>query len=51
MIVVARVYLLKWKLGTRFKDDRGWQFVSTDCGHDVMVNRPQELADVLIAAA
>jgi len=39
------------QFGARFKDDRGWQFVSIACGHDVMVDRPQELADVLIAAA
>jgi pimeloyl-ACP methyl ester carboxylesterase len=35
----------------RLKDDRSWQFVSMACGHDVIVDRPQELADVLIAAA
>ena len=54
-----RTYILAagWKsspfqqFGVRFKDDRGWQFVSIPCGHDVMVDRPQELADVLIAAA
>jgi hypothetical protein len=39
------------QFGDRFKDDPGWQFVSIACGHDVMVDRPQELADVLIAAA
>src|SRR5262249_11627832 len=39
------------QFGTRLKDDRGWQYVSMACGHDVMVDRPQELADVLIAAA
>ena len=39
------------QFGTRLKDDRSWQFVSMACGHDVMVDRPQELADVLIAAA
>jgi pimeloyl-ACP methyl ester carboxylesterase len=36
---------------TRLKDDRDWQFVSMACGHDLMVDQPQELADVLIAAA
>ncbi len=25
------------QFGSRFKDDRGWQFVSVACGHDVMV--------------
>ena len=39
------------QFGARLKDDRSWQFVSMACGHDVMVDRPQELADVLIAAA
>ena len=39
------------QFGARLKDDRSWQFVSMGCGHDVMVDRPQELADVLIAAA
>jgi hypothetical protein len=39
------------QFGVRYKDDRDWQFVSIACGHDVMVDRPQELADVLIAAA
>jgi pimeloyl-ACP methyl ester carboxylesterase len=39
------------QFGTRLKDDRSWQFVSMGCGHDVMLDRPQELADVLIAAA
>jgi pimeloyl-ACP methyl ester carboxylesterase len=39
------------QFGTRLKDDRSWQFVSMACGHDVMVDRPQELADVLITAA
>jgi pimeloyl-ACP methyl ester carboxylesterase len=53
-----RVYILAtaWgssvfqQFGTRFKDDRAWQFVSIACGHDVMVDRPQELAAALIAA-
>src|SRR5262249_9294695 len=53
--VPKRTYILAagWEpspfqqFGARFKDDRGWQFVSIPCGHDVMVDRPQELADVL----
>src|SRR6516165_6176984 len=57
--VPKRVYILAagWEpspfqqFGARYKDDRGWQFVSIACGHDVMVDRPQELADVLIATA
>jgi pimeloyl-ACP methyl ester carboxylesterase len=39
------------QFGARFKDDRDWQFVAFACGHDVMLDRPQELADALIAAA
>jgi pimeloyl-ACP methyl ester carboxylesterase len=39
------------QFGARFKDDPGWQFVSFACGHDVMVDLPQELAAALIAAA
>ena len=54
-----RVYMLAagWgpspfqQFGARFKDDRDWRFVSFACGHDVMVDRPQELAAALIAAA
>jgi hypothetical protein len=57
--VPKRVYMLAagWEpspfqqFGARLKDDRGWQFVSFACGHDVMVDRPQELAAALIAAA
>jgi pimeloyl-ACP methyl ester carboxylesterase len=54
-----RVYILAadWgpspfqQFGARFKEDRGWQFISIACGHDVMVDRPHELAAALIAAA
>lgn len=54
-----RVYVLAaaWdpspfqQFGARLKDDRNWQFFSIACGHDVMVDRPQELANTLIAAA
>ena len=58
--VPKRVYMIAagWtrpspfqQFGARFKDDRGWQLVSFACGHDVMVDLPQELADALIAAA
>ena len=38
------------QFGTRLKDDRDWKFVSIACGHDVMLDRSQELADLLIAA-
>jgi pimeloyl-ACP methyl ester carboxylesterase len=54
-----RVYILAsgWgpspfqQFAARLKDDREWQFVSIACGHDVMVDRPQELAAALTAAA
>ena len=57
--VPKRVYMLAagWEpspfqqFGARFKNDRGWQFVSFACGHDVMMDQPQELAAALIAAA
>jgi hypothetical protein len=39
------------QFAARSKDDPGWQCVSIACGHDVMVDRPRELADALIAAA
>ena len=39
------------QFGARFKDDRDWQFVSFACGHDVMLDQPEELAAALIAAA
>ena len=35
----------------RLKRDPAWKVHSIPCGHDVMVDRPQELADVLIAVA
>jgi len=54
-----RVYILAagWgpspfqQFGVRYKDDRDWQFVNIACGHDVMIDRPQELTNALIAAA
>jgi pimeloyl-ACP methyl ester carboxylesterase len=57
--VPKRVYIFAagWEpspfqqFGTRLNNDPGWQFVSIACGHDVMVDRPQQLADMLIAAA
>lgn len=58
--VAKRVYMLAtvWtrpspfrQFGERFKEDRGWQFVSFACGHDVMLDLPQELAAALVAAA
>ena len=33
------------------KHDTSWRCISVDCGHDVMLDRPQELADLLLAVA
>lgn len=57
--VPKRVYMFAagWEpspfqqFASRFKDDPSWQFVSFSCGHDVMIDQPQELAAALIAAA
>ena len=57
--VSKRVYILATghepplfaQFAERFKDDADWKVVSVPCGHDVMVDRPQELAATLIAAA
>jgi pimeloyl-ACP methyl ester carboxylesterase len=57
--VPKRVYILATgykpslfpQFAERFKGDADWQVVSVACGHDVMVDRPQELAATLIAAA
>jgi pimeloyl-ACP methyl ester carboxylesterase len=57
--VPKRVYMLAagWQpssfqqFGARYRDDPDWQFFSFACGHDVMVDQPQELAAALIAAA
>ena len=51
MLATAREPTPFQQFGARFKDDRGWQFVSFACGHDVMIDQPQELAAALIAAA
>jgi pimeloyl-ACP methyl ester carboxylesterase len=51
MLAVGRERSPFQQFGARFKDDRGWQFVSFACGHDVMVDQPQQLAAALIAAA
>jgi hypothetical protein len=51
MLVAGREPSPFQQFGGRFKGDRGWQFVSFTCGHDVMMDQPQELAAALIAAA
>jgi pimeloyl-ACP methyl ester carboxylesterase len=58
-LLPKRVYILAtgWEVPTsqqfaaRFKDDQGWQIINIACGHEVMIDRPQELAAALIAAA
>jgi pimeloyl-ACP methyl ester carboxylesterase len=35
----------------KYGRDPAWRVTSIACGHDVMVDRPQELADALVAAA
>jgi hypothetical protein len=57
--VAKRVYMLATgrrgsafeQFGARFRNDPAWEFSSFSCGHDVMIDQPQELAAVLIAAA
>jgi pimeloyl-ACP methyl ester carboxylesterase len=39
------------KFGARFRNDPAWEFSSFSCGHDVMIDQPQELAAALIAAS
>lgn len=51
MLATAREPTPFQQFGARFKDDRGWQFVSFACGHNVMLDLPEELAAALIAAA
>ena len=38
-------------IAQRLKQDPSWNVVSVPCGHDVMVDLPRELADLLIASA
>ena len=51
MLATAREPTPFQQFGARFKNDRGWQFVSFACGHDVMLDQPEELTAALIAAA
>jgi len=32
------------------KSDPNWRYITIDCGHDVMLDRPRELADLLLTA-
>jgi pimeloyl-ACP methyl ester carboxylesterase len=38
-------------LAKRLKQDKAWRVVSVPCGHDVMVDMPKELADLLVEAS
>jgi pimeloyl-ACP methyl ester carboxylesterase len=57
--VPRRVYILAsgWKSASfppfaeRLARDPAWQVRSIACGHDVMLDRPEELAEALVAAA
>jgi len=57
--VARRVYILAsgWESASfppfakRFERDPAWQVRRIDCGHDVMLDRPEELAAALAAAA
>jgi len=35
----------------RLSKDGSWQTYEVDCGHDVMIDKPQELADILLKSA
>jgi pimeloyl-ACP methyl ester carboxylesterase len=30
---------------------KGWKTLTVDCGHDVMLDRPDELVEILLGAA
>jgi hypothetical protein len=56
--VARRTYILAsgWsspfeKFAARFDHDPAWQVKRIDCGHLVMLDRPEQLADMLITAA
>ena len=36
---------------TKTKADRTWRTFELQCGHDVMVDKPQELVDILLQVA
>jgi pimeloyl-ACP methyl ester carboxylesterase len=39
------------EVAERLKQDKAWRVVSVPCGHDVMVDMPGELAELLVAAS
>ena len=58
-LLPKKVYIIAtgWEVPTfqqfaaRLKDDPDWQIIDIDCGHEVMIDRPRQLADALIAVA
>jgi len=38
-------------IAERLKGDKAWNLVSVPCGHDVMIDMPKELAELLVAAS
>lgn len=39
------------EVAERLRQDPAWRVTAIDCGHDIMVDKPRELADVLLGAA
>jgi pimeloyl-ACP methyl ester carboxylesterase len=58
-LLPKKVYIIAtgWEVPTfqqfaaRLKDDPDWQVIDIDCGHEVMIDRPRQLADTLITTA
>ena len=50
------IYATGWSPGVgkpffeRAQQETGWQAVSLACGHDVMIDMPQELTEILLAS-
>lgn len=56
--VARRIYIVAtgWAapfeaFAKRFEQDSAWQVKRVDCGHLIMLDRPQELAEILLTAA
>jgi len=43
MVITGAAEQIAAQFGARFKDDRGWQFVSFSCRHDVMMDHLRNL--------
>ena len=56
--VARKVYIFAtgWSPGVgqpffeRAQEDAGWQAIALPCGHDVMIDKPQELSEILLAS-